>query len=598
MSDITQFIPRADLDASKNVEEFIRFAREELTSFGDINWDSNHWDVTDYMKIKGRDVSIFLNFTDLDTVRNANNLNKPMCEPFIDFSKAFMRYQYGFKPGGSIRRYILVLRVIERALSEKGNTPRVEDIDAEIMNRAAQITKSRWHSSGSRGNDLEKIARFLDEFKLTRIPLMWKNPLPREKNTPKRVGVEADKIREKKLPTPSALDALARAFFIATDPRDRLVASTGGLFVSSPDRANEVITLPVDCEVYSKLYGKEVYGIRWWPSKGAEPMVKWIVDSMKDVAKEAIKNIKELTAEGRKMALWYEQNPDKLYLPEDFEYLRAKKYLYTADLETLLGKIRIHPGKVSKRLGLPFDIEKIGNIQRYRFKFMDFEQVILKSLPKDFPYLDKELGLKYSEALYVVPNDFFRGISASKVMFTQVTWDHINRSLNGKTGKFTIFDRLELTEPDGSRISIGTQQFRHWLNTLAQKGGLSQLDIAKWSGRKNIHQNATYDHLSGHELVKMIREVDDGSMFGPLGELATKSPISRDEFLALKIPTAHVTELGVCIHDWTMLPCQKHRDCINCTEHFCIKGDIKKTAYIKDMLSVAEIERNRQLITH
>ncbi|EGH67137.1 putative integrase, partial [Pseudomonas syringae pv. actinidiae str. M302091] len=32
-------------------------------------------------------------------------------------------------------------------------------------------------------------------------------------------------------------------------------------------------------------------------------------------------------------------------------------------------------------------------------------------------------------------------------------------------------------------------------------------------------------------------------------------------------------EYGFCVHDFSMLPCQKHRDCLNCTEQVCVKGD-------------------------
>ena len=82
-------------------------------------------------------------------------------------------------------------------------------------------------------------------------------------------------------------------------------------------------------------------------------------------------------------------------------------------------------------------------------------------------------------------------------------------------------------------------------------------------------------------------------MFGPLAEFIAKSPIPRDEFLSLKFPTVHTTEIGFCIHDWTMIPCQKHRDCMNCTENVCIKGDTKKTARIKQCLRDAEEQLKR-----
>ena len=49
--------------------------------------------------------------------------------------------------------------------------------------------------------------------------------------------------------------------------------------------------------------------------------------------------------------------------------------------------------------------------------------------------------------------------------------------------------------------------------------------------------------------------------------------IKRDEFERLQVKTAHTTEFGFCVHDFAMLPCQLHMDCLSCDEHLCLKGD-------------------------
>ena len=107
---------------------------------------------------------------------------------------------------------------------------------------------------------------------------------------------------------------------------------------------------------------------------------------------------------------------------------------------------------------------------------------------------------------------------------------------------------------------------------------MSQIEIARWSGRVEVKQNRVYDHMSEFEIVDMIRSRDDDFVLdGPLEELrqkiSEKLPIDRKSFNILAIPTAHITELGYCIHDYTMSPCQKHLDCLNCTEQVCMKGD-------------------------
>ncbi|TWB14133.1 hypothetical protein FBZ88_13359 [Nitrospirillum bahiense] len=173
-----------------------------------------------------------------------------------------------------------------------------------------------------------------------------------------------------------------------------------------------------------------------------------------------------------------------------------------------------------------------------------------------------------------------------------VTTNQVNETLGAKPGVQSIFARFGFTEPDGSPIRLHSHQFRHWLNTLAHRGGMSQLDIAKWSSRKDIRQNQDYDHMAPEEFLAMARDLtaNDKHLFGGLAELIAKVPTSRDEFMMLEYPTAHVTELGFCIHDFTALPCEKHRDCIQCNEHICVKGDGAKKTRIKEQLALAEAQ--------
>ena len=80
----------------------------------------------------------------------------------------------------------------------------------------------------------------------------------------------------------------------------------------------------------------------------------------------------------------------------------------------------------------------------------------------------------------------------------------------------SIFDRNGYKSSDGTNLRIRTHQFRHLLNTYSQRGGLSQLYIAKWSGRVNVAQNRVYNHMSDYELVDKAKSFDlDKSKFGP-----------------------------------------------------------------------------------
>ena len=238
-------------------------------------------------------------------------------------------------------------------------------------------------------------------------------------------------------------------------------------------------------------------------------------------------------------------------------------------------------------------LETINKLGKVYVRFSDIEKIITSMLPRGFPLMDEITGCKFSEALFVArTNELGSQRGTYNCMIETIGINQINSALGGRVehGHQSVFTRFGYVEPDGSNINISTHQFRHYLNTLAQAGGLSQLDIAKWSGRKDIKQNAAYDHVTPGQMVQKIREAigDESIMFGPLAELAKKTLIPRDEFARLVVPTAHTTDLGYCIHDYTMSPCQIHMDCINCTDLICIKGDIDKERRLRIQLDEAQ----------
>ncbi|EID8805276.1 integrase, partial [Escherichia coli] len=165
-------------------------------------------------------------------------------------------------------------------------------------------------------------------------------------------------------------------------------------------------------------------------------------------------------------------------------------------------------------------------------------------------------------------------------------------------GKHTsIFDRHRYHAVNGEPVKLTSHQARHLLNTIAQRGGLSNLEIAKWSGRADVKQNRTYNHMTEYELVGMAERLDSSkALFGPAGEVAKHFPVTMLEFNTLEHAAVHVTEYGYCVHDYTIGPCEKFRDCINCNEQVCIKGEDteildrikKRLVTLEQMLCIAD----------
>jgi hypothetical protein len=154
----------------------------------------------------------------------------------------------------------------------------------------------------------------------------------------------------------------------------------------------------------------------------------------------------------------------------------------------------------------------------------------------------------------------------------------------------SVFERLQILDAGGKPYVVTSHAFRHYLNTIAKDGELSELDIARWSGRKRIEQNAAYDHTGGRQLMKRMREMlKSKAMRGPLSETADKlPPAEREEFIKARINTAHLTDIGACIQDWSLAPCPKHGSCAGCGDHLVIKGNPVHKARAERLLAEHE----------
>lgn len=594
MTEIVLFTPKADCDAAENLDGFVEMCRSKLTVFGaDLPFKENVWDVTDAIQTKGMGGKrTRITFSSAATVDE--KMPKMLREPFLSFAKAYVRYMHGMRPSKVIYFRIAALRAIEAALLERGTAPNPVQIDAHVLNRAAQNI-SDWLGEDAAyrvGGQIEMIGAFLLESRLTTFPVRWRNPIKRT-NSGVRIGKEFDRRRMEKMPSLAALNALPKIFRLATEPADVIVTSVAALLLSSPDRISEALSLPEECEVREPRGDGEIsYGLRWWPAKGAEPMVKWLVPSMAAVVQEALQRIRVITKEARKIAKWYESNPDRIYLAQDADHLRDREWLTMEDVVEILGLTKSSSAQAWCKANAVKTRQLEGNGSRVFAHFSDVEAAVLAMLPKGFPIFDKETGLKYSEALFVVRrHELGAQRSTLRPTIETISISQINTGLGSRAmhGFASVFSRHGFTEPDATPIVVTSHQFRHYLNTLAQAGGLSQLDIAKWSGRKDVRQNEAYDHVTPDQMLRKIRgSVGTDQMFGLLAELPKKVPISRDEFARLIIPTAHTTDLGYCVHDYTATPCQLHMDCIHCQDFVCVKGDIEKEARLRHRLDEAK----------
>lgn len=582
MGKLLLFKPKANATAKANLAEFIAFGRS-LTALNARNqFDSAVWDVSLY----------FGKHKTLAIQREDGGAFMALFGPFL---KSYMAYTRSIEPNrgaGVLEESIYAIRFLEAACRDLQDF-KFEDLSGLHFDGAIELVKKSQLSRSSqskRGAALARLALFMSEHMLVVGPLRWDNPIPKPLNLSESSKTGGDEARAKKLPSQAAMAAIPQIFFKchqkgAADPVAQVATSYCALLMSNPSRARELLAQPVDILVERFSEANGGLGLRWWPEKGGTPIVKPVLGPFEDVVRTAHKSLVDNSLKARIAAKWYEAHPKQMYLPEDCAHLRSKKLLSLDEINQIFHGAEFDANAyVSLALWLknhgikPIKRRKIGARSNHRneYSFSELEASVVAALPKDL--LNRPAGRKYSEMLFLVEGLAFRGAwSGVRVLFCLISYNSVRNVLGGgaKAGSKSIFDLYGHVNQDGSPININTHQFRHWLNTLAQLAGLSQIDIAMWSGRKNVVQNEVYNHITPEQRLDRLRsQVGDKNLaVGALSTLPKVIPITRADYAAAKIPTAHVTDFGYCIHDFAFEPCQLHRDCLSCNDHVCIKGD-------------------------
>lgn len=572
MSNVFLYAPKAQLTSRQNLDEFIVMCRDKLTVFGaDLDWYSHAWAGVGNFTKKGAPSRGFTDAQLLDA-------------GIIPFAKAYVRYQQGHNPN-KLKNEFKAIRCIEAALLKIKGSADITQTDINVLDEAAQVARSYNATSYQAGISLVKLLAFLNESRIIPAPISWKNPLKKPKEIHRTDDV-AKRLRQEKMPPEYLLEAMAEMFNNdLLGARDRFTTSIFALCMCAPSRITEVQDLPVDClhrETDSK--GVKRVGLRFYAGKGFASDIKWLPTPMVQVAEEAVRRLTEMSEPGRKLAKWLESNPNKFYRHESCPNVGEDQPLTNAQACLALG---LDPGDEvyisTERLKA-----QLKSYKPFRAFFAENGYVTLRflngfmhsKLPKGWPWKNEERRIEYSNALCCFrQNEFRMDMPPRPIIVWGPGKSTFTTDINYIDGQErSIWERNGYKNPDGTPISMGSHQVRHYLNTLAQRGNLGQLDIAKWSGRANVHQNATYNHMTADEHVEMAKEVGVGAT---LQKARQNEPVAWSELDVAGEGIAHVTIFGFCVHDYAMLPCQKHRDCLNCTEQVCIKGDTDKLERLK-----------------
>lgn len=585
-----RLVTRPERNAIERMAAFVAHARDECAAFGtDLDWDRPDWDVTHHCPrpvAKAAQKGVLYFTTHSNGAAKSVDGRVPMAEPFASFIKAIVRRTQENRPQGDgpLSRIINAARDLHDLLADRGHDP-VRLTHADFATAAVAAAGRCSPSTAYRlGCALQTIAETIDRHQLSAARISWCNPLKRQNNALSRVSKHAQDARESKLPSTEVLDELARLSHLVTEPSEVVRMSVIKLLHCAPWRIGEVLALHTDCEVEEQKIdengpvidrdGQPVmrYGLRYWKEKSADSDIKWIPTVMVDVARKAVADIRRHTQAARELARWLENHPGRARLPGPDH---GPSQIYTkSEVAEMFGMGPCH--KSGRQWLLARSIDATG--RNPRVTRADLEAALLLEMATG---TDDRRGMKLSDHLLLVHLNFYHGAKATNPCLLMLTRDqHIADFLSGRGSArgrtLSVFEKFDSpAAADGTPMTMNSHQFRHWLNTLAQAGGLDQALVARWSGRDDIQQNSEYDHLTGLEIAERFRGMmEEGKIQGALADVhSRKEPAERESFRNAVLATAHVTDIGLCDLDWISSTCPEFQACETC--EFCVveKGD-------------------------
>ncbi|WP_333810614.1 hypothetical protein, partial [Idiomarina baltica] len=520
MSNLLVYTPQYKLEFQKNYDGFIAFARDELTMFSDSEsygkkgWECDRWS---WMTAREKKMTIVFG------ISHSRSRYTPYRVPYADFAKAYVRYElslnYKESLGWTSALPFLYQALAEHSESKNKSTVDVMEINNNIINRTEQLIKTSNLSVGGKRNiglSLQKVLAFIKKMRLKLDIQDWKNPFPRPSDSKIKLDKRSREVEMDKCPSDYQMLQVAEAFNRAETPRQKYFTSLCVMLICQPSRSVELNGLTIHSLQRSD---KGRWYLMWHPAKGGAPVRKWIPKLLEDVARQAFERLVEISAPARaaaKFAYDYPDNfmvHDKCITPQNFSQDRVLTFEqfgaamgFTTGFSSKGSKLGWGHQTSSKWLNdLISRLNGVSNWRRELLKghHIQADNQVLKKVirvkelvPVDvkiiFPNyhdLNKIVHEKYKNKVFpyyghtkvwdciclVRENEFHKEYKVKPFSWVHVSHGMIANALGSyrethhpsgsTTNAISIFEDLNITDEDGSRLKLTTHQFRHWLNT-------------------------------------------------------------------------------------------------------------------------------------
>lgn len=571
--------PKNVRDGRKNLEEFIRFAKDELTLYSDQSddygkgWDASKWKTSHTKK----SVAIVFGFS-----TNAYKISELFKYPFMDFAKAFIRQEQTISEATNVSDWIVVFRLVYRGLegADQVRPPSILNINSIVQTSIENALVTSNFVIGKKyhyGAKLEKLYKWLSDKKIvTHLP-EWNNPFTKPKDKVERLDVDSVKWREERCPSMHQMLSLADCFARAESVKDRYYTSVLVLLCFAPGRGHELNSLTIH-SLQKDDDGK--YFVSWHAGKGFGDTKKWVPTIMVDTVKEAFSRLLQIGEPARKAAKFAFDNP-KMYMVDE-DTLNSKEFSQHKPLSIY---------EFSRALSISYIKKGSKEFTWETFPQLWIKKLLLTGVPtysslsvyilekyknKDWPTNPLTERPVWENLCIIRENELHDEFPPKKFSWQSTDVNQINDQLGKRTPSIkTLWERFNIKDENGEDIEMSSHQLRVWLNTHAMNAGMDDYLLAMWSGRADSRQNRAYDARTKDEKSRvrnMVMTQDHNKEPTALELYSVNMPVSLKRLGVNRDGVADFTGLGFCVHNYAQTPCTKAGECVTCKEHVCVKG--------------------------
>jgi len=471
------------------IKKFIQESKCQASLSNEVNWEDHKWD----------NGMTFYKYS-----WKSRNMKQPLSEYMSDFIKSYL-VKIGLN---KINKCIAILRafkVLEVTMSNLSNSYKISNLNSRVLDKTMELAYNQY-SQGKVNEiyfNIKHICNFLVRNEMIEAHILnWTYPLTESNSQNKTIAEEENGLNDK-LPDPRVISFMGGVFKSKPQGlRDIYTSSIFALLLCAPSRINEIMELNEDCLVVLKD-SKDIERpcLRFYSEKGFGFNMKWLPDCMFPVAEEAIHRIKEVSTNARAVCSVIEKGEKAFY-----------KKLNKTKLEVITNQDLYNLGFDIKTPQMNFENKAfLQEIENNVISCSHFWNYLYR---KNRPVKDgnKKALPSWGNKLFIV-NKYQLNSSKNTDIFTlervksRYFFGEFNITLTRNNPRMNIFNRNKSLNSYPGEIKFNSHQIRHLLNTMAQRTTLSEVEIALWSGRKNIHHNDNYNHVSHDELADLSREL-------------------------------------------------------------------------------------------